>query len=139
MSSLAIGPKYCSRSRRVSDLAFSAKGEGSFLHKGQSLHALRVTSMKLLSRLRQTGLSRGCILFCFTEEDRRSAQHLLNTFCPFRPLNSLTVKEKRCEIPVLNWWVLEDYRLESLSANLLKTVAVNRRKEGSPAAWSPEN
>lgn len=32
LSSLSLGPQYCSRSRRVSDLAFSAKGEGSFLH-----------------------------------------------------------------------------------------------------------
>lgn len=117
----------------MSDLAFSAKGEGSFLLKGQSLRALRVTSMKLLS-----WLGHRCIFFCFTKENR-SAQHLLNTLSPFRILNSLTVKEKRWKIPVLNWWMLEEYRLESLPANLLKTVAVNRTKESILSAWNPEN
>lgn len=48
LSSLSLGPQYCRRSRRVSDLEFRAKGEGSFPHSGQSLCALRVTSMKLL-------------------------------------------------------------------------------------------
>lgn len=122
----------------MSDLTLSAKGEGSFLLKGQSLHALRVTSMKLLSWLRQTGLGHRCIFFGFTKKNR-SAQHLLNTLSHFRILNSLTVKEKRCKILVLNWWMLEEYGLESLPANLLKTVAVNRRKKSIPAAWNPEN
>lgn len=112
----------------MSDLAFSAKGEGSFPHKGQSLRALRVSSMELLSGLRQTGLSRRCVLFCFTKEDRRSAQHLLNTSRCFRPLNSLTVKEKRCERPVLNWWVLA----RKPSCQFVEDGSNKQKKRGQP-------
>lgn len=39
LSSSSIGPKYYRGSRRVSDLEFSAKGEGSIPHNGQSLCA----------------------------------------------------------------------------------------------------
>lgn len=64
-----------------------------------------------------------------------SVEHLV----PLWPVNSLNIKKKRCKILALYCWMLEEYRLEILPANLLKTLVVNRRKEDSPAAWNTEN
>lgn len=70
LSSLSVGPKLYRRSRRVSDLEFSAKGEGSFPHNGQSLCALRVTSMELLHGWGKQGWATAAH-FCFTMEGRK--------------------------------------------------------------------
>lgn len=82
------------------------KVKAAFPHNGQSLCALRVTSIKLPHGWGKRGwgtAAHSC--FCLTTEGRR-AQHRLNPPCPFRTLNIQILAEKRCEIPALSWWML---------------------------------
>ncbi len=85
----------------MSDLAFSAKGEVSFSSQGAKPTRFKSNFKETTLMAKGGELGHRSILCCFTEEDR-SVQHLLNALYSFKPLNSLTGKEKKCEIPVPN-------------------------------------
>lgn len=84
----------------MSDLAFGAKGEGSFPHNGQSLCALRVTSMKLL-HAEANGFGPQLQMLHHRGQKCSACSSGLSYFCPFRPLSTQILKEERREIPEL--------------------------------------